>query len=182
MLSGVASPLLELYKCEGRNSVSELDQAIAECARHVHALGIKTSMPLEQLEGHLRDDVEQRMKSGLSERDAFEAAVDSVRVIERLFVLGPSSRLSEGIVGFADAARWKSYLQHENQPPLSSPTEVKSFLLAKRVSPDEVQATFSLEYWDPEMEDSLFPEVLTWRIYFRDVHGIEAEVPADFRP
>src|SRR5262245_60804529 len=139
--------------------MSNLDQAIAECARHLHALGIKTSVSLEQLESQLRDYVEQRMKSGLNEREAFEDAVDSVRVMERLFVLGPSSRLSEGIVGVAEAARWKSYLQHEDQPPLSGPTQIKTFLLADRVPSREGQAVFSLEYWDPEMEEeSLFPD------------------------
>jgi hypothetical protein len=163
------------FQGDERNIMSDLDQAIAECGRHLHALGIKSSVPLEQLENQLREDVEQRMKSGLSERDAFEAAVDSARVIERLFVLGPCSRLTEGIVGVADAARWKSYLQHEKQPPLSGPAEVKSFLLAKRDSSDETQAAFSLEYYDPDMGEGLFPDAVTWRIYLRDVHGIEVD-------
>jgi len=37
--------------------------------------GIKTPVPLEELESHLREDVEQQMKSGLSAQEAFEAAV-----------------------------------------------------------------------------------------------------------
>jgi hypothetical protein len=34
-------------------------------------------VPLEELESQLRDDVKQRMKSGLSARRAFEEAADS---------------------------------------------------------------------------------------------------------
>ena len=36
------------------------------------AAGIKTPVPLEELESHLRDEIERQMKSGLSEPSAFE--------------------------------------------------------------------------------------------------------------
>jgi len=36
--------------------------------------GIKTPVPLDEVESHLRDDVEQQMRSGLSAQHAFEAA------------------------------------------------------------------------------------------------------------
>jgi hypothetical protein len=42
-----------------------LDQAIADWRRQMLAAGIKTPVPLEELEIHLREDVEQQMQSGL---------------------------------------------------------------------------------------------------------------------
>jgi len=53
----------------------DLDQAIAEWRRQMLAAGIKTPAPLEELESHLREDVEQGMRSGLIAEAAFETAV-----------------------------------------------------------------------------------------------------------
>lgn len=39
------------------------------------AAGIQSPAPLEELESHLREDMEQQMKSGLNEQMAFEIAV-----------------------------------------------------------------------------------------------------------
>jgi hypothetical protein len=36
------------------------------------AAGIRTPVPLDELENHLREDVEQQMRSGLSAQQAFE--------------------------------------------------------------------------------------------------------------
>jgi len=55
-----------------------LDQAIAEWRRRMLAVGIKTPVPLDELEAHLRDDIEQQAKSGLSEGEAFQAAVEEI--------------------------------------------------------------------------------------------------------
>jgi leader peptidase (prepilin peptidase)/N-methyltransferase len=52
-----------------------LDQAIAEWRRQMLAAGIKTPVPLDELENHLRDDVEQQVQSGSEEQQAFEASV-----------------------------------------------------------------------------------------------------------
>jgi hypothetical protein len=163
----------------------EIDRAIAEYARELHALGFHTEVPVDELESHLHHEVEQWMKFGLCVEQAFGAAADKfanpepfARPVEKLFVLGPDSRLSEGIVGVRDASRWKSYLEREGLPPLSCPTDFKSILRVNRVlvnTPGAPLATFRLEYDNPEADESLFPEVVTWRIYFRDVHGIEAD-------
>lgn len=53
----------------------DLDNAIAEWRRQMAAAGIKNPETLDELESHLRDDVEQQSRSGLSGRQAFEAAV-----------------------------------------------------------------------------------------------------------
>src|ERR1041385_7042230 len=52
-----------------------LDQAITDWRRQMLAAGIKAPVPLDELESHLRDDVEQQMQSGLTARQAFEVAV-----------------------------------------------------------------------------------------------------------
>jgi hypothetical protein len=52
----------------------DLDQAIAEWRGQMLAAGIKTPVPLEELESHLREDVEQQVRSGVDPEQAFEAA------------------------------------------------------------------------------------------------------------
>ena len=42
------------------------------------AAGIKTPVPLEELESHLREEIERRMKSGFDEAQAFEMAVRNI--------------------------------------------------------------------------------------------------------
>jgi hypothetical protein len=53
----------------------DLDQTISEWRRQMLAAGIETPVPLEELEIHLREDVEQGMRSGLTAQAAFETAV-----------------------------------------------------------------------------------------------------------
>jgi hypothetical protein len=53
----------------------DLEQSIAEWRQQMIAAGIKTPVPLEELENHLREDFEQRARSGLSTQQAFEDAV-----------------------------------------------------------------------------------------------------------
>jgi hypothetical protein len=55
-----------------------LEQSIAEWRRQMLAAGIKTPVPLEELEIHLREEIEQQMKSGLSEAEAFTASVRKI--------------------------------------------------------------------------------------------------------
>lgn len=42
------------------------------------AAGIKTPVPLEELESHLRDEIERQMKSGLSGQTAFEISTRQI--------------------------------------------------------------------------------------------------------
>ena len=55
-----------------------LEQSIAGWRRQMLAAGIETPVPLEELEIHLRDDIERQMKSGLNEPKAFEIAVQAI--------------------------------------------------------------------------------------------------------
>ena len=49
----------------------DLEQSIAEWRQQMLAAGIKTPVPLEELEIHLREEIERQMKSGLNEQTGF---------------------------------------------------------------------------------------------------------------
>jgi hypothetical protein len=53
----------------------DLERAIGKWRQQMLAAGIKTPVPLEELESHLRDDVEQQIRTGLGARKAFRAGV-----------------------------------------------------------------------------------------------------------
>jgi hypothetical protein len=55
-----------------------LDQAILEWRRQMLAAEIKSPVPLDELEAHLRDEIEEQAKSGLSEAEAFKTAVQKI--------------------------------------------------------------------------------------------------------
>jgi len=52
----------------------DLEQAIADWRKQMLAAGIKTPVPLEELESHLREEIEREIKSGQSEQLAFGLA------------------------------------------------------------------------------------------------------------
>jgi hypothetical protein len=56
----------------------DLEQAILEWRRKMLAAGVKYSNILDELESHLREDVEQRMQKGLDAEQAFEIAVRTI--------------------------------------------------------------------------------------------------------
>jgi len=63
--------------CE-RNNMFDLEQSVAEWRKQMLAAGIQTPVPLEELETHLREEIEGQVKSGLSAQQAFETAVRQV--------------------------------------------------------------------------------------------------------
>ena len=62
----------------GRRNMPDLEDSIRDWRRQMRAAGIKSPVPLDELENHLREDVEQRMKSGASAQGAFDAAVQRI--------------------------------------------------------------------------------------------------------
>jgi hypothetical protein len=56
----------------------DLEKAIADWRRQMLADGIKTPVPLEELESHLREDIERQMKSGSNEQKAFEVSIQRI--------------------------------------------------------------------------------------------------------
>ena len=76
-----------------------LDLAIAEWRRKMISAGIKSRDVLDELESHLREDVEQQMRSGRTAEEAFRTAVQHVGAAENLIhefakVTRPAARLS----------------------------------------------------------------------------------------
>jgi hypothetical protein len=55
-----------------------LEQSIADWRKQMLAAGIKTPVPLEELEIHLREEIERQMKSGLNEQKAFEISIQKI--------------------------------------------------------------------------------------------------------
>jgi len=56
----------------------DLEQSIANWRRHMLAAGITTPVPLDELEIHLREDIERQMQSGLSAQQAFGIAAKKI--------------------------------------------------------------------------------------------------------
>ena len=56
----------------------DLEQTIANWRQQMLAAGIKSPVPLVELEGHLREEIEQQMKSGLTEQVAFHSAIQTI--------------------------------------------------------------------------------------------------------
>jgi len=55
-----------------------LQQSIADWRQQMLAAGLQTPVPLEELEIHLREDVEQQMKSGINAQRAFGIAMGKI--------------------------------------------------------------------------------------------------------
>ncbi len=55
-----------------------LENSIADWRKQMLAAGIKTPVPLEELESHLREDIKQQTGAGLSESNAFKISVQRI--------------------------------------------------------------------------------------------------------
>jgi len=56
----------------------DLEAAIAGWRMQMLAAGIKTPVPLDELEFHVREEIERQVKSGLNTPQAFAAAVQQI--------------------------------------------------------------------------------------------------------
>lgn len=56
----------------------DLEQSITEWRKQMLAAGIKIPVPLDELESHLREEIERQMKTGLSKCQAFEIAARQI--------------------------------------------------------------------------------------------------------
>ena len=61
-----------------------LDQAIADWRQKLNHTGVKAPAVLDELESHLRDEIEAQTQLGLPERQAFEVAVKRIGPIKTL--------------------------------------------------------------------------------------------------
>ena len=56
----------------------DLKQSITDWRRQMLAAGIKTPVPLEELESHLHEEIGRLVKSGLDEQSAFNTSVEKI--------------------------------------------------------------------------------------------------------
>jgi hypothetical protein len=61
-----------------QNNMFPLEEAIAAWRDQMLAAGIQTPVPLDELENHLRDDIQDRMQAGASRAAAFQLAVNQI--------------------------------------------------------------------------------------------------------
>ena len=61
-----------------------LESSITEWRRQMLVAGIKAPVPLDELENHLREDIEQQMLAGLNLQQAFQAATQKIGASNRL--------------------------------------------------------------------------------------------------
>ena len=62
----------------------DLEQAFADWRRKLTAAGVRVPGVLDELESHLRDDVDGLLRTGLNEQDAFETAVARIGDVQSL--------------------------------------------------------------------------------------------------
>ena len=132
------------------------------------AAGIKTPVPLEELESHLREGIEQQMKTGLNPQDAFTSAVQK---------LGPAHTVQNEFMKVdktQDALKWKLMeigltLATTLVPLLFGGIVLKrgSFIdmtAAEELSSLAALAAFSLLAWSGRLGHRLLPVIETRRI------------------
>ena len=66
-----------------------LEQAIADWRQNMLACGIETPVPLEELELHLREEIERNVAAGMEPNNAFELAMQSVGDARMLIAEAP---------------------------------------------------------------------------------------------
>jgi hypothetical protein len=61
-----------------------LEQSLAQWRKQMLAAGIKSPVPLDELESHLREEIERQKKSGMDARQAFEITISKIGQPEEL--------------------------------------------------------------------------------------------------
>ncbi len=79
----------------------DLEQSIVTWRKQMLAAGIQTPVPLEELESHLREDVERQMRSGSSAQQAFAAAAQRMgpaSVLQTEFKKGEKTLMTRTLI------------------------------------------------------------------------------------
>src|ERR1043166_6911105 len=82
----------------------DLEQAISEWRQQMISTGMRRREVLDELETHLRDDVEQQTRAGLAAQEAFARAVDRIGQAGTLRL--EFAKIDESI--WAARRRWKA--------------------------------------------------------------------------
>jgi hypothetical protein len=91
----------------------DLEQSLADWRQQMLAAGLQTPVPLEELESHLRDEIERQMESGLNAQTAFEISSRQIghpqtlnrefKKSERAF-MNRTAKIYTGIIGLSAGA------------------------------------------------------------------------------
>jgi hypothetical protein len=86
----------------------DLEQSITEWQREMLAAGVRTPVPLDELESHLREEIQQQMQLGLDADKAFEISIQRIGEPPSLkgefkknerSVMQPTAKISIGVIG-----------------------------------------------------------------------------------
>src|ERR1041385_5548910 len=69
---------MRFWRRSGRSNMFDLEEAIRNWRRQMTGEGIRNADLLNELESHLRDDVEQQVGSGTETQQAFERAIGRI--------------------------------------------------------------------------------------------------------
>ena len=151
-----------------------LEQAIAEWRQQMLATGIQTPVPLEELEIHLREEIERQTKAGLTPQDAFISAVQKLGTAQA--VRAEFEKADET----HDARKWKltnAFLMIFTivLPLFMSVIVIKrasviDMTAAQELSSLAAMAVFSLLAWAGRLSHGIFPVIANRRM--RDAIGI----------
>jgi hypothetical protein len=150
-----------------------LEQSIAEWQQQMLAAGIKTPVPLEELEIHLREEIERQMKTGLNPQAAFTSAVQK---------LGPAHTVHNEFMKAdqtQDVRKWRLTEIGLLLLTILLPLVMGGVLLqrasfidmtaAEELSSLAALAAFSLLAWSGRLSCGIFPVIANRRI--RDAIG-----------
>jgi hypothetical protein len=87
----------------------DLEQSIANWRQQMLAAGIKAPVPLEELESHLREEIERQIKSGMDAQRAFEITVSQIGEAKELKTeFATDSRLMSILEMELGSKRWEA--------------------------------------------------------------------------
>jgi hypothetical protein len=159
-----------------------LEKSITEWREQMLTAGVKAPVPLDELEFHLREDIEQLVKSGRSESEAFQSAVQKIgqaRVVHGEF------KKIDPLIG---ATKWKlmeiCFVIMASVFPLWICAELFHFKITRssvdftpsqQASGLAAMGLFVLFAWGGRLSYKMFPVVLSKRR--RDIITIFYAVP-----
>jgi hypothetical protein len=148
----------------------KLEQTIAEWRQQMLAAGIQTPVPLEELEIHLREEIERQLKSGLSEQEIFNSAIQKI---------GPAHMIQnefKKVEATKEDREWKFVqillLAFSSLFPLAVGSQVLYFKTGgsadmtpgQKTSCLAALMTFSLLAWGGRLNCGIFPVIRAKRI------------------
>jgi hypothetical protein len=145
----------------------DFEEKISEWRKQMLAGGIKTPAPLEELEIHLREDIEKQMQSGLSEQAAFYSAVQKIgqgqvvqtefEKVEEIKMTGEQRLRERGLMIFSiliPLILGGTVLRNQ-ESAMTSAEQMSSFAAI---------AIFSLLIWGGRLGYGIFPAIRAKRI------------------